>query len=450
MINQVPDGVTLVVGLGVSGMAIARHLACEDVPFMMADTRVAPPGLAAFQAEFPAVAVYTGELSALDMRLAREVVISPGVSPLTPGLPSRVVGELALFARRRQRFPASRLVAITGSNAKSTVTTLVGAMAQAQGIKAAVGGNLGLAALELPEDADVYILELSSFQLETTEPLHADVACYLNLSEDHLDRHGDLSGYGRAKQRVFEGAHLAIANRQDPLTHPVVPSMPTAFFTRKAPRSPDEWGLADRDGERWLMHGEIPLIKAADVVMQGEHNLTNALAALAIGEAMGWSMASMCRVLASFKGLPHRMELITHHKGVAWINDSKGTNVGATLAAIDGLRAECDGQLILLAGGIGKGADFSPLARALRGCGQAIVYGRDRALLEVALAPHVAVQCVDTLAEACQAAVACSRSGDVVLLSPACASLDQFENFEARGEAFRQYVTQQEQAHEVE
>ncbi|MCM5703143.1 UDP-N-acetylmuramoyl-L-alanine--D-glutamate ligase [Larsenimonas salina] len=433
------DGKTVVVGLGVSGLAIARHLRRQGEPFVMADTRLVPPGRDAFRSEFPEVPLLTGPLEALSLERAREVVISPGVAPTTPGLPAHVIGELTLFARARRACGRStRLIAITGSNAKSTVTTLVGEMACAVGGRVGVGGNLGRAALDLFEDADTYVLELSSFQLETTADLGADVACYLNLSEDHLDRHATMAGYNAAKQRIFESATQAVVNRDDALTAPAR-ELPCRVFTTQVPSS-NEWGLSLHEGELWLMHGARPLMAASQVCLQGQHNLSNALAALAIGDAMGWPVETMCEVLATFKGLPHRMELVTERQGVRWINDSKGTNVGATLAAIRGLLPALAGRLIVLAGGVGKGADFSPLASAFDGRGEVIAFGRDRALLADALSPAVPVEVVDDLASAHERARCRAEPGDVVLLSPACASLDQFDNFERRGEAFRALV----------
>ncbi|ATJ82195.1 UDP-N-acetylmuramoyl-L-alanine--D-glutamate ligase [Halomonas beimenensis] len=451
---KVPKGVTLVVGLGISGRAICRHLHRLGRPFMVADTRGEPPGLADFRAAHPGVAFHGGPLTELDMDEAREVVISPGVDPRTPGLEAlagrvgeggdpRVVGEIALFVRAAR----APIAAITGANAKSTVTTLLGEMAEEAGVRVAVGGNLGTPALDLLAacpDAELFVLELSSFQLETTPWLGAETAAFLNLSEDHLDRHGDLAGYRRAKLAIFRGARHGVVNAEDPATWPDVPPPALERFGTGIPGA-GEWGIAEHDdgtGPRdWLMHGETALMPASAVRLPGRHNQANALAALAMGHRLGLGLPAMRRVLERFAGLAHRGELVAEMGGVRWINDSKGTNVGATLAAIAGLGPTLEGRLILLAGGVGKGADFSPLAPPLARHGrEAILFGRDAARLADALEGSLPVTRVDDLDAAMARAAAIAEPGDCVLLSPACASLDQFPHYEARGEAFRRAV----------
>ncbi|MBB3191607.1 UDP-N-acetylmuramoyl-L-alanine--D-glutamate ligase [Halomonas cerina] len=452
---KVPKGVTLVVGLGVSGRAICRHLSRLGQPFMVADTRIEPPGLADFRAAYPDIAVHGGSLTDLDLSEAREVVVSPGVDPRTPGLDTlaghtgendepRLVGEIALFIRAAQ----APIAAITGANAKSTVTTLLGEMAREAGLRVAVGGNLGTPALDLlaeQPDAELFVLELSSFQLETTPWLGAETGAFLNLSEDHLDRHGNMAGYRAAKLGIFRGARHGVVNADDPATWPAEPLPALDRFTTRAPKG-EEWGIADHDGgegpKAWLMHGTRPLMPAEAVRLPGRHNQANALAALAMGHRLGLGLPAMRRVLTRFAGLPHRGELVAERDGVRWINDSKGTNVGATLAAIAGLGPTLAGRLILLAGGVGKGADFSPLAEPLARHGrEAVLFGRDAARLEAALRGQVAVTRVTDLAQAMARAAAIARPGDCVLLSPACASLDQFRDYQARGEAFRRGVS---------
>ncbi|MBF8223073.1 UDP-N-acetylmuramoyl-L-alanine--D-glutamate ligase [Halomonas sp. 328] len=454
MIDVAP-GTTLVVGLGISGRAIARHLSRRGVPFMVADTRPAPPGLDAFRAAHPGVAVHCGPLTALDLSRVAEVVLSPGVDPATPGLEGlaeainpatgepRLVGEIALFVREAR----APIAAITGSNAKSTVTTLLGEMARAAGVRVAVGGNLGTPALDLlhdRSDAELFVLELSSFQLETTPRLGAATAAFLNLCEDHLDRHGDLAGYRAAKQRIFRGAAHGVINGEDPATWPEAALPSLSRFTTAAPGG-DDWGIARHDDGReagdWLMHGTEPLLPCADLGLRGRHNQANALAALAMGQHLGLPMGAMLATLRDFQGLPHRGELVAEWNGVAWINDSKGTNVGATLAAIAGLGPTLEGRLILLAGGVGKGADFTPLAMPLARYGrEAILFGADAERLEAALAGRLPLTRVTDLAAALDRAAAIAAPGDCVLLSPACASLDQFADYQARGEAFRRWV----------
>lgn len=455
--NKVPQGVTLVVGLGISGRAICRHLHRASCAFMVADTRAEPPGLESFSHEFPGVALYCGPLEYLNMSEAREIVVSPGISPDLPGLATLegtlhsppVIGETALFMRACR----APVAAITGSNAKSTVTTLLGEMAAQAGVKAAVGGNLGTPALDLLHDmpdAELFVLELSSFQLETTPELRAEAALFLNLSEDHLDRHGDMAGYRRAKQQIFVGARYALVNAEDTMTWPESGDDIAHIerFTTLSP-GPGEWGIAAYDAADgkapadWLMHGQRPQMPTASVRAPGRHNQANALAALAMGHHFGFPLETMRAVLERFPGLPHRCELVAEQQGVRWINDSKGTNVGATLAAIDGIGPTLDGRLVLLAGGVGKGADFSPLAGPLADFGrEAIVFGRDAQQLQHVLAPHLRVTLVSDLGAALQRAAGVAQEGDCVLLSPACASLDQFVDYRARGDAFRAGVIQ--------
>ncbi|MGP9806537.1 UDP-N-acetylmuramoyl-L-alanine--D-glutamate ligase [Halomonas sp. AOP12-C2-37] len=453
---RVAKGLTLVVGLGVSGRAICRHLTRLNLPYMVADTRVAPPGLDDFRAAHPGVAIHCGALTALDLSDVKEVVVSPGLDPRMAGLESladrlnpdtgepMVVGEIALFVRAAH----APIAAITGSNAKSTVTTLLGDMAAVAGVDAAVGGNLGTPALDLlasHPNAELFILELSSFQLETTPRLGASCAAFLNLSEDHLDRHGDMHGYRAAKQRIFIGTQHAVVNADEPLTWPDQPVAQIAHFSMKAPSS-SEWGLALYHDTLTLMQGNKPWLAADEMPMTGQHNYANALAALAMGKALGFAEAPMCDALREFKGLAHRSEVVARINGVTWVNDSKGTNVGATLAAINGIGASLDGRLILLAGGVGKGADFSPLAAPLASCARhVLLFGLDAPRLADALIKHVSVQEVDNLSQAMEAAFKLAQPGDCVLLSPACASLDQFANYQERGDMFRRWVEQRAQ-----
>ena len=449
----VPASMTVVVGLGVSGMAICRHLERLGREFMVVDTRDAPPGLDAFLREFPEVPYRLGPLAGLVLDHAREVVLSPGVDPHQPcfaalaedrrddtGEP-RLIGEIALFCRACQ----APIVAITGANAKSTVTTLVGEMAREAGRKVAVGGNLGTPALDLliqEPSADLYVLELSSFQLETTPWLGAESAAFLNLSEDHLDRHGDMAGYRRAKQRIFRGAFHGVINAEDPETWPEssLPAVSRFGVVDPAPEH-DDWGVAEHQGEPWFMHGPRPLFPVSRMRQVGRHHQANALAAMAMGYRLGFPLEDMASVLERFTGLAHRSEWLATVGEVDWINDSKGTNVGATLAAIAGLGPTLKGRLILLAGGVGKGADFSPLAQPLgHYAREAVLFGQDAPQLAQALAERVPVTRVDDLRAAVERARHIAEPGDVVLLSPACASLDQFPNYLARGEAFRSLV----------
>ncbi|WP_110655100.1 UDP-N-acetylmuramoyl-L-alanine--D-glutamate ligase [Salinicola halimionae] len=446
----------LVVGLGISGRAIARFLQQRGEHFVVADTRIEPPGIDAFREAYPDVEIHLGDLATLDLSAFAEIVVSPGVDLDKSGLNpvrDRIIGEISLFARHCE----APIVAITGSNAKSTVTTLVGDMARQAGKRVAVGGNLGAAALDLlidQPDAELFVLELSSFQLETLSSLGASCAAFLNLSADHLDRHGDMERYRRAKARIFESAVHVVVNADDPATWPDNPSLPCERFTTQLPTG-EAWGIAipaSVPGEsgapgEWLCHGQQPLMPVSELGLAGRHNQANALAAMAIGHVIGVSVAVMRGVLTQFAGLPHRGEVVAERDGVRWINDSKGTNVGATLAAIAGLGETLTGRVIWLGGGVGKGADFTPLAAPLaRHAREAIVFGQDAGLLVAALESQVATCRVDTLLQAMRRAASIAEPGDCVLLSPACASLDQFPNYLARGESFRKILEQGQEA----
>ncbi|OYW96298.1 MAG: UDP-N-acetylmuramoyl-L-alanine--D-glutamate ligase, partial [Pseudomonadales bacterium 32-61-5] len=330
------------------------------------------------------------------------------------------------------------IIAITGSNAKSTVTTLVGEMAQAAGRKVAVGGNLGTPALDLlNDDVELYVLELSSFQLETTAQLNAEVATCLNVSEDHMDRYAGLPAYHQAKHRIFRGARQVVINRDDRLSRPLLgDDVPVWSFGLGKPDFKG-FGLVEESGETHLAFQFEALMPARELRMRGAHNQSNALAALALGHAAGLPFEPMLDTLRRFGGLPHRCQWVGEHGGVNYYDDSKATNVGAALAAIGGLGADIGGKLVLIAGGDGKGADFSALhAPVARYCREVILLGRDAGLLANALDGAAPVHRVQSLEQAVQRAALSAQPGDAVLLSPACASLDMFKNFEERGLLF--------------
>ncbi|MDR2213015.1 MAG: UDP-N-acetylmuramoyl-L-alanine--D-glutamate ligase, partial [Pseudomonadales bacterium] len=431
-----------VVGLGKTGLSAARYLRRRHLPFVAVDTRAAPPGALAFAAEFPEVATQFGPLDAAALSAAAALVMSPGVALAEPAVQAaiaqgvRITGDVDLFAKAVK----APLIAITGANAKSTVTTLVGEMARAAGKTVEVAGNIGRPVLDLlqpnSKEPELYVLELSSFQLETTENLRAKAATILNLSEDHMDRYPSLAAYRAAKQRIFQGAAHIVVNRDDAATYPPPGHGATlSSFGLSQAQGAHEFGIR-RDGERlWLCQGDTGLLAANDMKLAGMHNVANALAALALGSAAGLPLAPMLRALREFPGLPHRCQWVAARNGVNWYNDSKGTNVGATVAAIKGFGAAA--PVILLAGGQGKGADFTALAPAMRESGKlAILFGEDAPRLAQALQGAVAIARVATLDEAVRLAALRAVAGDVVLLSPACASFDQFQNYEQRGERF--------------
>jgi len=332
------------------------------------------------------------------------------------------------------------VVAITGSNAKSTVTTLVGEMARNAGLKVAVAGNIGTPVLDLlrsgSAEVDLYVLELSSFQLETTTGLGAKVATILNLSEDHMDRYDSLENYRDAKRRIFEGCEQIVFNRNDANTCPVYAGTKTvSSFGLERSLEPNCFSLAEFDGQTWLCYQDEMLMATSEMKIAGIHNMTNALAALALGRCCDLPWAPMLQALRDFPGLPHRCQWVATIRGVSWYNDSKGTNVGASVAAIAGLGA--NGPVILLAGGVGKGADFAALAPAMETAGKiAILFGEDADKIALVLQGVVAVHRTASLEEAVSQAHFLAEPGDVVLLSPACASLDMFRNYEHRGDVF--------------
>jgi len=434
------DQFRIVVGLGKSGMSVVRHLARRGQPFAVVDTRANPPELATLQEQYPEIEVRCGELDVDFLCRASELLVSPGLAVSTPALQAaaardvKLSGDIELFAREAR----APIVAITGSNAKSTVTTLVGEMAQAAGRKVAVGGNLGTPALDLlNDDVELYVLELSSFQLETTEQLNAEVATCLNVSEDHMDRYAGLPAYHQAKHRIFRGARQVVVNRDDRLSRPLVgEEVPVWSFGLGKPDFKG-FGLIEENGEKHLAFQFEALMPARELKMRGAHNQSNALAALALGHAVGLPFAAMLQTLRTFAGLPHRCQWVGERAGVSYYDDSKATNVGAALAAIGGLGADIDGKLVLIAGGDGKGADFSALREPIaRYCREVILLGRDAGRLASVLQDAVALKQVQGLEEAVQRAAECALPGDAVLLSPACASLDMFRNFEERGRLF--------------
>ena len=436
------DQFRIVVGLGKSGMSLVRFLAQQGVRFAVADTRANPPELATLQRDYPEVEVRCGELDVDFLCRASELYVSPGLALATPALREaaargvKMSGDIDLFTRHAK----APIVAITGSNAKSTVTTLVGEMAQAAGKKVAVGGNIGTPALDLLSDeVELYVLELSSFQLETTERLDAEVATCLNLSEDHMDRYDGMAQYHLAKHRIFRGARQVVVNRDDALSRPLIADQVPCWTFGLGKPDFKGFGLVEEAGQKQLAFQFETLMPTLDLKIRGAHNQSNALAALALGHAVGLPFAAMLDTLRRFAGLPHRCQWVRELRGVGYYDDSKATNVGAALAAIEGLGADIAGKLVLIAGGDGKGADFSALkAPVARFCRAVVLLGRDAELLAAALGDAAPLLRVKTLDEAVQRCAELAQSGDAVLLSPACASLDMFKNFEERGRLFAQ------------
>ncbi len=428
----------VVVGLGVTGVSCARYLHARGLPFSVVDTREDPPGLAALRAEMPDVAIYAGEYPGSLFAQAGEVVVSPGIAMHAPVVRAArdagaaVVGDIDLFVREAR----APVIGITGSNAKSTVTELVGQMARDAGVNVAVGGNLGPPALQLlADDCELYVLELSSFQLERAGELGLALATVLNVSEDHMDRHGSLPAYHTAKHRIFRGCKLAVLNPADPLTVPLLDAGARQLSWRMGEPELGGFGLREEGGVEYLCHGFDPVIATSELRLAGRHNVANALAALALGHAAGLPLQSMAGTLREFTGLPHRCELVAERDGVRYVDDSKGTNVGATAAALAGLGGDRD--VILIAGGQGKGADFGKLAGlAARHCKLVVLIGEDAPLLRAALSDVVDTALAQDMEDAVRHAAAAATDGDCVLLSPACASFDMFSGYEQRGDVF--------------
>ncbi|PKH22723.1 UDP-N-acetylmuramoyl-L-alanine--D-glutamate ligase [Enterobacterales bacterium CwR94] len=418
----------VIIGLGITGLSCVDFFLARGVTPRVMDTRMSPPGLDKLPAN---VERWSGSLNDDWLLSADLIVASPGMALAHPSLAAaaqagvEIVGDIELFCREAQR----PVIAITGSNGKSTVTTLVGEMAKASGWKVGVGGNIGLPALSLLDaPADLYVLELSSFQLETTTSLRAVAATILNVTEDHMDRYPfGLQQYRAAKLRIYEHAQVCVVNAEDALTQPV--SRPEKQVTFGAQHG--DYRL----DEQYLTASGETLMKVSEMHMVGQHNYTNALAALALADAAGIPRSGALQALKAFTGLAHRFQLVCDNRGVRWINDSKATNVGSTEAALKGLAVS--GTLWLLLGGDGKSADFSPLTAYLhRDNIRVFCFGRDREAL-AALRPEVSTL-TETMAQAVQQIAAQVQAGDMVLLSPACASLDQFKNFEQRGDQFAQ------------
>ena len=430
----------VIAGLGATGLSCARYLHERGWRIAVTDTRPAPPQLAALEALDSRIPVRLGELDPELLEGAVFVVASPGLPLRGPFFDEAerrglaVVGDIELFARAA----AAPVVAVTGTNGKSTVTTLVAGMALRAGLKVRAGGNLGPPALDLlAEGTELYVLELSSYQLETTSSLCCRAATVLNVSADHLDRYPSLASYAAAKARIFVRCDTAVINLDDPLVvaMPRTASSTLSFSLRASVGA--TYALALHQGEWWLTRAGAPLLRAAELRIRGAHNAANALAALALGEALGLPLAAMLEELRSFAGLPHRSQWIADRHGVAYIDDSKGTNVGATLAAVAGMA----GPVVLIAGGDGKNQNFSPLAAGFRGkVRHVVLIGRDAPLIARALEGICPIEQCATLPQAVQAAARAARPGDTVLLSPACASFDMFRDYAHRGEVFAEAV----------
>ena len=427
-----------ILGMGHTGRSVARFWAAQGIPFIAMDTRADVGDDLTLRRELVGIESHFGEISEAVLRQVDLLVVSPGIAMdsevigLAQSLNIEVRGDIDLFVSEAQ----APVIGITGSNGKSSVTTFVGQLLTASGLTVSVGGNLGTPALDLLNDeVDVFVLELSSFQLERAGDLNLAVAAVLNLSPDHLDRHHTMPLYHLAKHRIFAGARHVVANYRDALTQPVGKGdVPWTLWRDNEPDM-QQLGLRDHEGAPWICFGFQPLCPLSDIPLVGHHNVNNVLAALAICHAMGLSYEKLIEGVKRLKGLPHRCELIAAKGGVRFVNDSKGTNVGATVAALEGLAI---GQnIILIAGGEGKGQAFAPLTKAIsRFVKHTVLIGRDAAAIDDALEQAASRSFSDSMEAAVRAATQLAQPGDTVLLSPACASLDMYRDYQERGEAF--------------
>ncbi len=462
----------LVLGLGETGLSMVRWLSVHGAYLRVADSRDAPPGLAEVASLVGADQVFCGEFTAPLFDGIDLIAISPGVPLSEPyvadavkrGIP--VVGDIELFAQQvnadagilsltpapsrearggeRDRRPL--ILAITGSNGKTTVTSMVEQLCKTAGRDAVAAGNISPAVLDVvmqrgKNQPEIWVLELSSFQLETTSSLNADVATVLNVSEDHLDRYAGMAGYAAAKRRIFTGCGTQVLNRDDACSVAMAGAAQQRIsFGLNEPESEHDFGIRREAGEIWLMQGGQPLLKASELRVAGLHNVANALAALALCRAIGLPMAALLDGLRSFKGLPHRVERVSEFRGVIYYDDSKGTNVGATVAALEGLGCKA----VLIAGGEGKGQDFSPLKHAVDEHARAVVLiGRDAPIIRAALTgSEVAVHHAADMRQAVRLAAQLAQAGDAVLLSPACASFDMYRNYAHRAAVFVEAVNE--------
>jgi UDP-N-acetylmuramoylalanine--D-glutamate ligase len=435
--HPVHQPTTLIVGLGRTGWSCARYLHAQGVSFAVIDSRTAPPNAAALRSLAPHVQLRCGAFDPSLPEGIEQVVVSPGVSLQEPflkeaaarGIP--IIGDIELFVRAAR----APIAAVTGTNGKSTVTTLLAHMAQACGKRVLAGGNLGRPALELLDEPvpELYVLELSSFQLDTTASLRAAAACVLNVSSDHMDRYASLADYARSKARIFERCANAVVNLDDPLVRDMAQGVPHVLGFSLLENPCADYRIAHDGEDVLLLQGTDPIIALSQLKIAGLHNAANALAALAMAQALELPRTGCLTALREFPGLPHRSQWVAEVGGVRYLDDSKGTNVGATLAAVAGT----PGTLLLICGGQGKGQDFAPLAAGLQGkVRHAVTLGQDAALLEAALQGVCPLQRARDMEQAVRLAAAQARAGETVLLSPACASLDMFRDYAHRGDVF--------------
>ena len=431
-----------ILGLGTTGRSVARFWKAQGIPFIALDTRPELANDLDLRRELTGIETHFGDFDDALFDQIDLLIASPGIAMDSPELLKakdagvEIRGDIDVFVAETDK----PIIGITGSNGKSTVTTFVGQLLESCGLRVALGGNLGIGALDLlDQDADIYVLELSSFQLERAGDLNLAVATVLNLTPDHLDRHQTMPLYHLAKHRIFAGSKHVVVNARDPLTLPVGKGDVTWTAWRDDEPDLQQLGIRHIDGEPWIAFGFDSLIRCADLPVLGEQNIRNVLAALAICRGVGFEFKQLIEGAASLRGLPHRCEFIGEIGGVSFINDSKATNVGATVSAISGLSV--GKNIILIAGGEAKGQSFEALSKAVNGsCKQVILIGEAAGEIAKSLPKEAPVDFADSLGAAVEKAASSATTGDIVLLSPACASFDMFANYEQRGNAYREAV----------
>lgn len=443
-LNQQSNSLSyLIIGLGQTGLSCVRFLVKQGYNVAIMDTREQPPELVTLQTEYPEVIVHVGGLNAAWLKKADVIVLSPGVDPRLPEIVAatqagvELVGDIELFAR----YANAPIVAITGSNGKSTVTTLLAEMAEQAGVAIQVGGNLGTPALDLicEPAPNFYIVELSSFQLETVRSLNAFASTVLNISPDHLDRYNSVEDYQNVKSRIYNGDGVMVINCDEDIVNKLtLTGRNNIGFSLQETEGVD-FGVINQGGKQWLAVGKLALLVVEELKIVGKHNIANALAALALGSAMALPMADMLMALKQYPGLPHRCRLVMEYENIRWFNDSKATNVGASVAAIEGLNAK--GKIILIAGGVAKEQDFSALVPSLKNyVHTVIVIGRDAKLIADIVPENIEIYYAATMENAVIKSQKIAVVGDNILLSPACASFDMFSSYVERGNVFEAAV----------
>ena len=429
----------VIVGLGKTGLSCFRYLSNQGLNVAITDSREEPPELLELRAEFESASVYLGQINEQVLLASDQIILSPGVSldnksiklSIENNIP--VFGDIELFCQKAQ----APIIAVSGSNGKSTVTTIVAEMTRLAGLKTYVGGNIGIPALDLLSDSspDLYVLELSSFQLETTYSLNAHASVVLNVSPDHMDRYSSLKDYVNTKKRIYSGQGLMVLNKDEEYIHSIMDSKrDTIYFSLGAPEG-ENFGLINHNNEVWLSQGNEKIINKNQLKIKGEHNISNALAAMALAGAVNVPTNIMADVLKNFTGLEHRCQLVREIDNVSWYNDSKATNVGACIASITGL---CElGNIILIAGGDSKGADLSGLNPIVKKyIKRVFLFGIDANKLADVMGSDVDKEFVNNMNEAVKGASKIADPDDIVLLAPACSSLDMYKNYQQRGDAF--------------